>query len=342
MDSISQGVLGWAVGWFIGGRKLGKKAYRRGIFLATVPDLDVFLWPLLYSDPLQAMAFHRWPSHSIVFAILAAPIFAYIINKIHKGDKASRWTWTVLAFFTFLTHALLDSLTNYGTRLLRPFENAAYSFNSIFIVDPIYTIPFLLLLLWALIIRDRVRAWKINARGLWLSTAYLLFGIILKLWVINPVMNQEIAKQELAITQSFTTPEALQMFLRRQVAITEDDFIQWWYSIFDSHKDITYISVPRMTELLDPYRDDPSVQRLLERTQWYYLVRSRPQWWVLLIDVRFGGLNGWQQEEQDYIFGYSIYKEDGKIIVGDRDRWEEGRSFQDDTFKVWWERVKGI
>lgn len=342
MDSISQGVLGWSIGWLIGGKKLGKKAYRRGIALGTVPDLDVFVGSWLYSDPLQAMFFHRWPTHSIAFALLAAPVFAYVINKIHRWDKASRWTWTLVAFFAFLTHSLLDALTNYGTRLFWPLTDAAYSLNSIFIVDPVYTIPFLVLFLIALIIRDRVKAWKVNARGVWLSTAYLVLGLVLKFAVINPIMNHALAQEQLPIIKSFTTPEALQVALRRQVAVTEDDFIQGRYSIFDSHRDITYISIPRMTELLDPYRSEIKVQKLIDKSEWFYLARPHPESWVLLVDVRFGGLNGWQQQEENFVFGYRIYEEDGKIVVWSRNRWDEGRSLQDDTLKVWWKRVKGV
>jgi len=342
MDSISQGVLGGAVGWLIGGKKLGKKAYRWGIALGTVPDLDVFVWPWLYSDPMQAMFFHRWPTHSIFFAFVAAPIFGYVINKIHKWDKVTWWTWTLVAFFAFLTHSLLDSLTNYGTRLLRPFTDAAYSLNSIFIVDPLYTIPFLILFLIALIVRNRLKAWKINARGVWLSTAYLLLGIVIKFAVINPVFTQAQATQDVIATRSFTTPEALQIALWRDVIVTDTDFIQWWYSVFDSDKNIQYVSVPRTTELLDPYRSEPKVQKLIDKSEWFYLARSHPSWWVLLVDVRFGGLNGRQQQEENFVFGYRIYEEDGTIVVWSRNRWDEGRSLQDDTFTVWWERVKGI
>lgn len=71
----------------------------------------------------------------------------------------------MVAFGSIVTHPLLDSLTNYGTRLLWPFTDAAYSLNSIFIVDPLYTIPFLILLLIALLVKNRMKAWKINARG---------------------------------------------------------------------------------------------------------------------------------------------------------------------------------
>lgn len=158
--------------------------------------------------------------------MVAAPLCAYIINKIHKGDKASWWTWTLVAFFAIITHSLLDVLTNYGTELFWPFTSTAYSLNSIFIVDPLYTIPLLLCVLAALIIKDHIRAWKVSTWGLGISTAYLIFGLVLKFAVINPVMNQALAQQDLPIVQSFTTPEALQKALRRQVAVTEDDFIQ--------------------------------------------------------------------------------------------------------------------
>jgi hypothetical protein len=36
---------------------------------------------------------------------------------------------------------------------------------------------------------------------------------------------------------------------------------------------------------------------------------------VLLVDVRFGGLNGRQQQEENFVFGYRIYEEDGTIVV---------------------------
>ncbi len=341
MDSISQWVLWAGVAGLIWWKKLGKKAYRWGIALGTIPDLDVFVGPWLYSDPMQAMFFHRWPTHSLLFAFVVAPIVAYMINKIHRWDKASRWTWTLVAFGAIVTHPLLDSLTNYGTRLLWPFTDAAYSLNSVFIVDPLYTIPFFILVIVALCIKDRLRAWKVNMWWVVISTSYLLLGIIIKFAFINPAFVEAEVAQNIVVEKSFTTPEALQLLLWRKVMVTDTDFIQWWYSILDSHRDISYVSVPRMTELLDPYRGDSKVQKLIDKSEWYYLVRPRAEWGVFLADVRFGGLNGWASEAQDYAFGYSIYEKDGEIIVWDRGWWS-GRNIESDTFKVWRERIKGI
>jgi hypothetical protein len=94
-----------------------------------------------------------------------------------------------------------------------------------------------------------------------------VLGLVLKFAVINPIMNHALTQEQLPIIKSFTTPEALQVALRRQVAVTEDDFIQGRYSIFDSHRDITYISIPRMTELLDPYRSEIKVQKLIDKSE---------------------------------------------------------------------------
>jgi len=59
-----------------------------------------------------------------------------------------------------------------------------------------------------------------------LSTAYLLLGIIIKFAVINPIFTQAQATQDIVATKSFTTPEALQIALWRDVIVTETDFIQ--------------------------------------------------------------------------------------------------------------------
>ena len=103
--------------------------------------------------------------------------------------------------------------------------------------------------------------------GVVISTLYLAFGIILKFAFINPAFVEAEATQNIVAERSFTTPEALQLLLWRKVMVTDTDFIQGWYSVLDSHKNIAYVSVPRMTQLLDPYRDDTKVQKLLDKSE---------------------------------------------------------------------------
>lgn len=65
MDSITQFTLGAVIGQIVGWRQYGIKAWLIGWLIGTIPDLDVFVGPLLYSDDiLQSELFHRSVTHS--------------------------------------------------------------------------------------------------------------------------------------------------------------------------------------------------------------------------------------------------------------------------------------
>ena len=67
MDSLSQVVLGGAVGYAVLGSQVGRKAVIWGAILGTVPDLDVFL---PYGGSVEAFTYHRSFSHSFLVHIL--------------------------------------------------------------------------------------------------------------------------------------------------------------------------------------------------------------------------------------------------------------------------------
>ena len=72
MDSLTQIVLGAAVGEAVLGKKIGNRAMLWGAIAGTIPDLDVFV--RYFTDPITATEMHRGFSHSLVFAVLMAPI----------------------------------------------------------------------------------------------------------------------------------------------------------------------------------------------------------------------------------------------------------------------------
>ena len=78
MDSLTQIVLGAACGEAVLGKKIGNKALLFGAIGGTIPDLDVFIGPLLYGNEIQAMTFHRGFMHSILFSVIGAFIFGYL------------------------------------------------------------------------------------------------------------------------------------------------------------------------------------------------------------------------------------------------------------------------
>jgi inner membrane protein len=83
MDSITQGVLGAAIGEAILGKKIGSKGAIIGAIVATIPDLDVILY--LFYSKFEMLSIHRGFSHSIVFSILGTlalrPIF-YLLGYV--------------------------------------------------------------------------------------------------------------------------------------------------------------------------------------------------------------------------------------------------------------------
>ena len=83
MDSITQIVLGAACGEIALGKKIGNKAILFGAIGGTIPDLDVLIGSLYYSNEIDSLAFHRGFMHSIIFAILGAFIFGFISSKAY-------------------------------------------------------------------------------------------------------------------------------------------------------------------------------------------------------------------------------------------------------------------
>eukprot|EP01093_Parvamoeba_rugata_P011442 TRINITY_DN3145_c0_g1_i6.p1 TRINITY_DN3145_c0_g1~~TRINITY_DN3145_c0_g1_i6.p1 ORF type:complete len:100 (+),score=9.68 TRINITY_DN3145_c0_g1_i6:125-424(+) len=88
MDSLTQIVLGAAVGEAVLGKKVGNKAMLYGAIAGTIPDLDVITRYFL--DTVTATEWHRGVSHSIFFSIMFAPIFGWLVWKINKKESA---TW---------------------------------------------------------------------------------------------------------------------------------------------------------------------------------------------------------------------------------------------------------
>ncbi len=95
------------------------------------------------------MTFHRAESHGLFYLTLLAPLLAWLVSKVH-GEAALFKRWCVALWLALFTHPLLDTFTIYGTQLLQPFSEHPFGIGSMFIVDPLYTLPLLLGLIVAL------------------------------------------------------------------------------------------------------------------------------------------------------------------------------------------------
>jgi inner membrane protein len=149
MDSLSQIVLGASIQGSILGKYQGRKAYLYGAMLGTLPDLDVFID---YGDPISNMTYHRGFSHSLFVLTALGLIGAWLISRYHQWcDLPLPYSFGRLALAITLvltTHPILDSFTVYGTQLLWPLHESLsltpISIASMFIIDPLYTLPLLI------------------------------------------------------------------------------------------------------------------------------------------------------------------------------------------------------
>lgn len=304
MDSITQAALGAAVGEAVLGRKIGNKAPLWGAFLGTVPDLDVFVNPLL--DSVQQLSFHRGPSHSILFALLAAPVFAWLFQRLHRSADVTfgRWSWFV--FLCIVTHPLLDTLTNYGTQLFWPFSDYPATWATVGIIDPLYTLPLLAGVVVAMFMRSPAGRVRWNRLGLILSSAYLLFTMGNKINV-DSAFSSALERQGIPYTSMMTTPTVLNNLLWNGFA--ENDTAVWAgvYSVLDEDRDIQFQHFSKRLDLVAGNLNDIPLQKLLWFSQGYFFLEEQGDT-LYFNDLHVGRRDAFIGDSGAYIFRFRLQR----------------------------------
>ncbi len=242
MDSVTQFVLGAGIGVACLGKKHGlRKAALTGGVLGTMPDLDVF-WD--YGGPLENFVFHRSATHSLIVQTLATPLLAEGLFRSFKKPEGGRIAFYLAVFLAFTTHALLDATTIYGTQLLWPLTDYPFGVGSMFIIDPIYTLPLLFITLWALI---RPKWTPVYGKALLtafvFSTAYLSWSVIAQ-GIMKERAKSEFAKRGIQSDQVLVIPLPFTTFAWKAVAVQPDTYTNLYLPfvgsddapIFYSHK----------------------------------------------------------------------------------------------------------
>src|SRR5690606_27109913 len=176
MDSLTQIVLGAAVGEAVLGKKIGNKAIGLGAIAGTIPDLDVIA--VFFTDTVSALEIHRGVTHSFVFAISIGLLFAWLFSLWDKRASLKEWFW--FWFLTFATHALLDAQTTWGPRLFWPFVILVVSHN-IFVIDPLYILPIVVFVIFTRSHkRTSPKRKKLNNLGLAIISGDLVLTFVLK------------------------------------------------------------------------------------------------------------------------------------------------------------------
>ncbi len=307
MDSVTQIVLGAAIGEAVLGKKIGNKAMALGAIAGTIPDLDVLA--NYFTDTVSALEIHRGFTHSIVFAITFGLLFGWLLSLWDKRANFKEWFW--FWFLCFVTHPLLDAHTTWGTQLFWPFD-LRLAYKNIFVIDPLYTLPFMIFLILAMLQkRGSIKRRRFNNLGLIVSSAYMLLTLILKGVTYNK-FETALEKQNIAYKALETKPSPLNIILWTANVETENAFLIGDYSFFDT-KPIQFFSHPKNHEALGALAEEDKVKRLIKITKGWYTVSEREDG-IYLNDLRFGMMSVDQRAEK-YAFSFRLEKEGNELKV---------------------------
>ena len=257
----------------------------QGFLAGMAADLDVLIRSPV--DPLLFLEYHRQFTHSLVFIPVGGLLCALVLHALiaRRQGLAFRQTW-LFCTLGYATHALLDACTTYGTMLLWPFSDVRFAWNTISIIDPLFTLPLLV--------------------GVWLAARRKrpLFAQIALVWALL-YMGAGVFQRDAAIAMGQALAEQRGHTPLRLEAKPSFANILLWKTVYET-QDKYYIDAVRASIApavypgeavfkLDIDRDLPWLQRDsqqaldIERFRWFsngYIARD-PLYSNRVIDVRY-------------------------------------------------------
>ena len=328
MDSLSQVALGSAVGIAVMGRRVPLwKAALVGAVVGTLPDLDSFID---HGDPIRNMTFHRAESHALFYLTLLSPLLALLITRLCGAlQDFKRWWLTV--WLVLVTHALLDLMTVYGTQLALPFSDYPFGIGSIFIIDPIYTLP-LLIGVVAAIFLSKTSGLKWNKIGLAFSSAYLCFGVIAQQHVKHIALDS-LAENDFPVEKLLVTPTPFNTLLWRVLAMTPEGYAEGYYSLLDDEPKITFTIYPRDKALYQAVQGNWEAERIAWFSHGFFKMQDYDGK-IVITDLRMG-------QEPYYSFNFLVAEKNGEHINFVKPQLEMERPEMQPALAWLWRRLQG-
>lgn len=285
MDPLTQGVIGASLPQAVARRGDAVSAGLLGFLAGMAPDLDVLIRSA--EDPLLFLEYHRQFTHALIFIPVGGLLCALFLHGVFGRHRQLPFNRTLL-FCTlgYATHAVLDACTTYGTMLFWPFSDMRIAWNTVSVIDPVFTLPILLLVLFAGL---RQRPQLARLALVW-AMAYLALG----LWNRNTAMA---VGESLAESRGHTPlrleakPSFANILVWKVVYETDSRFYVdavrtgWVPRVFPGE------SVAKLELARDlPWLDPNSQQALdVERFRWFsngYIARD-PKIANRVIDIRY-------------------------------------------------------
>ena len=263
-----------------------------GAGLGTLPDLDVFID---FGGAVENYTYHRGFSHSL---FVLAPLSALIWLLLRRWwapvrDKPLRWLAAIS--LALLTHPLIDAHTAYGTQLFWPLTVPPTSWATLFIIDPLYTLPLLVGVLVAAINR-KVSGTALRV-GLVVSTIYVGWS-----WVAQATVSRNVedalASMQLQGAPVFLTPTPFNTLLWRAVVITDHGYLEGFDSLMVDEGTMRFTAYASETDTIEGAGDIWAVSRLRWFAQDFvkaHIDNDR----LVISDLRMG-------QEPTYVFSHVV------------------------------------
>ena len=265
MDLLSQGVLGAAAPQSVAPPGHARIAMLFGFLAGMAPDLDVFIRSS--TDPLLFLQYHRQFTHALVFIPIGGCLCGWLLHQLlGKRNGLSLRRSIFYCTLGYATHGLLDACTTYGTQLFWPFSEARFSWNAVSVVDPLFTVPILLLVLVS-----AHRRYAVLARiALVWAIAYPMIGLVQRERVEE--IGWELARSRgHEPLQLEAKPSFANLVLWKIVYETDGHYYVDAARLLADGKVYTGDSVPKLDLERDlPWLDHASQQaRDIERFRWF-------------------------------------------------------------------------
>jgi len=299
MDSVTQFALGAAVSAAVLGPRIGaRRAALLGGVLGTLPDLDSLL-PA--ADPVAAFTSHRGATHSLLMQAAATPLIAEPLVRLFRDLKDKRILTYGAVYLVFATHALIDAMTVYGTQLFWPLWSEPLGVGSIFIIDPLYALPLLVVVVWALFIKTWTARFQTRVRGaLAVSTLYMVSTPLVQTW-IEARAEGLLADQGVTAERLLAIPAPFTILYWKAIAVDGDRYLNIYVPVFGGHDGIMTYAHPRHRDLGACLEGDPAYLKLARFTDGFYRFEMQGDK-LIMADLRMG-------LTPNYVFRFALAQE---------------------------------
>lgn len=304
MDSVSQLVLGASCAAVVAPAAHRRAALLIGAAIGTLPDLDVLI---NFGGAVQNFTMHRGFSHSLLVLPLVAGVLFLALWRFWPAAREAPRRWAGAVFLALLTHPLLDAFTVYGTQLFWPSEATPVAAGSVFIIDPLYTLPLLFASVLAWWWRAAPRAQRALVLGLTISSSYLLWSLGAQAWVREKVWPTVQAEHG-ADARLLVVATPLNTLLWRVLVVRADgDYAEGFVSLLRPKRPLELSTHKGNADLAHGLDDQAVIQRLNWFTRGLFAFEEVGGA-LIIKDLRMGA-------EESYVFKFVIARRDGTGVL---------------------------